>query len=184
MTIAVVFPLIICAVVAFVVCCAHYSYKSYIRSFVIITFDEFKSMYALAPSKWGNQLGGNGEWYCARYYDGDGWENCYMPNLWEQAKLRRFFNKIYKQNQDKRSVSRKEKLLKLWKEDVEEYKKKAYKEARDQLRANGIAIFTDDQMRFLREVLKNIDKDMTDEEIEKAVNSINLTEYVCNGGKG
>ena len=48
---------------------------------------------------------------------------------------------------------------------------------RNQLRANGIALFTNNQMRFLRQVLKSIDKEMTDEEIKKAVNSIDLTDY-------
>lgn len=75
------------------------------------------------------------------------------------------------------ALQEKQELVKYWKQDIEDYKKKSYEEMTKQVRETGIITFTDDQKDILRAVIKTLNKDATDE-ISSVVNTVDLSDHI------
>lgn len=161
-----------------------YYYYLHNSKCAVVTFNEFKSVFNVAPEK-----------YCQRYhhyligYDCGAYEdekyNIRISTAIGYIKAICLMRKRDRQNDKKKSLQNKQELTKLWKKDIEDYKQKAYADITKQLKENSIALFSDLDKEIIEEAVKNLYKELGEEAAKKAaeeaVNTIEIHTVASNG---
>lgn len=182
--IAVLCALECCLVVGIGAWLGSYYYYLHKAKCAVITYDEFKSVFNVAPEK-----------YCQRYHHyligynigpyEDKKYNIRINTPIGYIKAIRLIHQRDQQNDKKKSLQNKQELTKLWKKDIEDYKQKAYADITKQLKENSIALFSDLDKEIVEEAVKNLYKELGEEAAKKAaeeaVNSIEIHTVVSNG---
>lgn len=112
-------------------------YHSFTRTttYPVMKYKEFKSIFNISPDKWDyydEYIKYNGNYICMSTLCG---------LLRAKLDLRNKRNKEYREE----SLEAKKKLIKLWQQDIDEYKQKAIEETKKQLKETGLLTFTPDK---------------------------------------
>ena len=126
-----------------------------------ISYKEFKSLFSIAPEKWTYVS----EWELRYFMSIEPmrtWKTLYINTMCGFLKAKRDIYRYENKKIDKISENNKSELLTFWKKDIEEYKRKHYNDAKDEL-----------------DKIKNISSEEIQEIVRKAITAVLDMMNIC-----
>lgn len=112
------FIFVICIVDTFM------SYKKFSKERAYISFNLFKSLYAINPEKW--TLGDNIVWYCNSSV-------CFI-NYFDYIRYCRWYKKKLKNDKKRKKYNKTATLVEYWKKDIQKHREKSEAELKRSLK--------------------------------------------------